>query len=115
MRIFFGAALTTATLAAGVWFAWRLTLGIESWFATSGAGDAIMWSVVAAIILTVFALPAAAWGLAARAWVVRLEYHQRLEATHAVLFSDRPAQRHLAEPEHVELLEDAQVTRRLAD
>ena len=85
MRLFAGAALATAALAAGAWAGYRLTTGIEWWLVESGAADALGWAIVAALGLTVFALPAAMWGLAARCWLVRVDPHQRLEATHRAL------------------------------
>lgn len=100
MRPIFGAALVTATLAVGSVVTWRITRGVEAWFATSGAGNVLMWSVVVALILTAFALPAAAWGLAARAWVVKIRHGERLEAPYWALLCDTqnqpPQQDHYA-------------------
>jgi hypothetical protein len=70
-----------------IWFiGWRITDGVEGWFVASGAGNLLMWSLVAALILTVGAIPAAAWGIAARMWVVKMHQGQYLASTaHALL------------------------------
>ena len=99
MKTLLGAALTTAAMAAAALFAWRLTRGVEAWFAYSGAADALMWSVVAALILAVFAVPAAAWGVAARCWLVKLRDGERIEATHGVLLDERSRRRLAVEDE----------------
>lgn len=85
MRHIAGAALITTAIAAGFLLAWRLIRGIEWWLVDSGAAHVLMWSIVAALVLTVFALPAAMWGLAARCWIIRMETNQRLESTAHVL------------------------------
>ena len=70
---------------------WRITRGVESWFATSGAGDVLMWSLVAALVLSVFAIPVGAWGVAARLWLVRMHEGEYLESTaHALQSPARP-------------------------
>lgn len=85
MKPWIGSALALGLVAVPAYIVWRITRGVESWFSASGAGDVIMWALVAALVLSVFAIPAAAWGLAARMWVVRLEQGQRLEsAAHAL-------------------------------
>lgn len=82
-----GAILTTFVLFALGFGAWRLVAGVEGWFArTPAAGNAILWTLVAALVLAVLAIPAAAWGLAARAWVIRLREGEHLEShAHALL------------------------------
>jgi hypothetical protein len=99
VKTLLGAALTTAAIAAAALFAWRITRGVEAWFAYSGAADTLMWSVVAALILAVFAIPAAAWGFAARCWLIKLRDGERVEATHGVLLGERPRRRLTVEDE----------------
>ena len=81
MKIIFGAALTCGMIAIPGYIVWRIVVDVESWFATSGAGDCIIWSFVIALMLTAFAIPVGVWGLAARMWVVRLERGQYLVST----------------------------------
>ena len=81
MKLIFGAALTCGMIAIPGYIVWRIVVDVESWFATSGAGDCIMWSFVIALMLTAFAIPVGVWGLAARMWVVRLERGQYLVST----------------------------------
>jgi hypothetical protein len=78
--------ITTAGAVALAWFVgWRITSGVESWFVISGAGNVLMWSVVAALILAVAAVPAAAWGLAARTWIVRVRHGEELASSAHIL------------------------------
>ncbi|MEI8165511.1 MAG: hypothetical protein WCG26_03995 [Chloroflexales bacterium] len=81
MRIYFGAALTCGMIIIPGYIVWRIVVDVESWFATSGAGDYIMWSFVIAMMLTVFAIPVGVWGLAARMWVVKLDRGAYLVST----------------------------------
>jgi hypothetical protein len=112
MKLTFGAALTLAMVAIPAFIVWRVSVGVESWFATSGAGNVLMWSVVLALVASVAAIPVGAWGLAARMWVVRLDEQQRMESTARVLL---PTQRTptLAEPAHLPVLECDQTERSL--
>jgi hypothetical protein len=81
-----GATVVAGTLGLAWFVVWRITSGVESWFATSGAGNVLMWSLVAALILAVFAIPAGAWGIAARMWVVKMHRDEYLTSTpHALL------------------------------
>lgn len=98
MRALGGAALTVAVAAGGILVAWRITRGVEAWFVYSGAGDVLMWTVVATLILVVLgvggAVVAGAWGLAARAYVVRLNSGEYLESvTRTLLPAPSPAAR----------------------
>ncbi len=86
---------------------WWVCTGITDWFTYhSEASDMLMWSLVAALILTVFAIPAAAWGIAARAWVIRLRDDERAEATARVLLAAQGAPRRaeIIEPRRGEVL-----------
>lgn len=94
MRAFTGSALLLLIVGAPAYLVWRITRGVEFWFATSGAGDVLMWALVAALALAVFAIPVALWGVAARMWVVRLDEGQYLESTpHALAAPARPRAR----------------------
>ncbi|MEI6777712.1 MAG: hypothetical protein WCK70_12505 [Chloroflexales bacterium] len=85
----FGATIAVGAVALAWFIGWRITSGVESWFAVSGAGNVLMWAVVAALVLTAFAIPAGAWGIAARMWVVRMHEGDYLESTpHALLPQD---------------------------
>jgi hypothetical protein len=78
--------ITSAGVVALVWFVgWRITSGVESWFVISGAGNVLMWSVVAALILAVAAIPAAAWGMASRTWIVRVRQGEYLASSAHIL------------------------------
>jgi hypothetical protein len=78
--------ITSAGVVGLAWFVgWRITSGVESWFTTSGAGNVLMWSVVAALILAVAAVPAAAWGMASRTWVVRVRQGEYLASSAHIL------------------------------
>ncbi|MEI7646571.1 MAG: hypothetical protein WCJ55_20050 [Chloroflexales bacterium] len=90
MRLTFGAALTLAMVAIPAYVVWRVTQGIEEWFATSGAGNLLMWSIIVALVLSVAALPVAAWGVAARMWIIRLHEDERAVASARVLLPSRP-------------------------
>ena len=81
MKIIFGAALTCGMIAIPGYIVWRIVVDVESWFATSGAGDCIMWSFVIALMLTAYAIPVGVWGLAARMWVVKLDRGEYLVST----------------------------------
>jgi hypothetical protein len=97
MKLTFGTALTLAMVAIPAYVVWRITQGVENWFATSGAGDVLMWSFVIALVVSAAAIPVGMWGIAARMWVVKLDQTQRLESTGRVLLptTTRPI---LAEP-----------------
>lgn len=91
VRALLGSALTLAIVGIPAYVVWRITRGVESWFITSGAGDVLMWALVAALVLTVFAIPAGAWGIAARLWLVRMREGEYLESTaHALQAPARP-------------------------
>ena len=93
MKAFIGAAITLAIIAIPAYVVWRLVRGVEGWFVSSGAGDVLMWSLIAALVLAVFAIPVGAWGLAARLWVVRMRDDEYLVSTaHVLLEQPRPAQ-----------------------
>ena len=82
--------LLGAATVAGVLFtigfaAWRIVSSVEAWFMISGAGNVIGWAFVGAVVLTVFAIPAGAWGLAARMWLVRLHEGERAESAARIL------------------------------
>lgn len=107
------AALATAFALALVGLgAWRIVAGVESWFdRTPAAGNIVLWSLVAALILAVFAIPAAAWGFAARAWATRLRQGEHLEShAHVIARAHQrlttidvpalPAPQRLALPDH---------------
>jgi hypothetical protein len=73
---------------------WWVCNGITRWFDYNpGASDALMWSFTVALILSVFAIPAAAWGIAARMWVIRLRDDERAEATASMLLAAQDAHR----------------------
>jgi hypothetical protein len=94
MKLTFGAALTLALVAIPAYLVWWLSTRITDWFAYhSETGDMLMWSLVVALILAVFAIPAAAWGIAARIWVIRLREDERAEATARVLLAAQGAPR----------------------
>jgi hypothetical protein len=81
VKQFFGPALLMAMVAIPGYVIWRVTTNVEDWFAYSGAGAYIGWAFVVAMCLACAAIPVGAWGLAARAWVVRIDEGQRLEST----------------------------------
>lgn len=81
MRLFAGATTLVAGVLGSFFVIVRITNGVESWFAASGAADALMWSLVAALILTFFAIPLGAFGVAARMWLVRVKEGEYLEST----------------------------------
>ena len=81
MRALAGSTLFLLIVGAPAWALWRITIGVEGWFAQSGAGDVLMWSLVAALMLAVFAIPVGAWGIAARLWLVRVRESEYLEST----------------------------------
>lgn len=80
-----GSIFVTAALAGGLLLAYRIAAGIDGWFTASGAGNWIGWGFTLCLLLSFLAMPVGAFGLAARAWVVRLDEHQRLESTARVL------------------------------
>ena len=97
MRLLAGTIALVAGVIGLLFVLLRITNGVENWFITSGAGDVLMWSLVAALTLTFFAIPAGAFGVAARMWLVRMREGEYLESTpHALLTPARP--RSLAEP-----------------
>jgi hypothetical protein len=104
MKHTFGAALILALVAIPAYVVWRITQGVENWFAESGAGDVLMWSFVVALVLAAAAIPVAAWGQAARMWVIRVDEGQRLASTARVLLP-------LAEPARLPVLEYDQTER----
>lgn len=88
MRSILGAAIFVGPVLVLAGVVWWVCAGIDGWFvANPGAGGVLGWSLVVALVLTFFALPAAAWGVAARMWVVRLREHERLEATLPVIMA----------------------------
>lgn len=106
MKPLLGVALAIAIVGAPLYVLWRIAHGVESWFATSGAGDVLMWSLVAALVLTVFAIPAAAWGVAARMWLVRVREGEYLESTpHALQAPARPRAQLAPRPQRRQLTE----------
>lgn len=84
MKPLLGAALLLGPTGIAFFVVYRITRGVESWFASSGAGDWLMWSVVAAVIIAALGIGAGvalgAVGLGLRPYVVRLEAGQYLES-----------------------------------
>lgn len=94
MRPFIGSALVLLILGAPAWALYRIIRGVEGWFSYNpGAGNTIGWTLTACVVLLLLGLTAVilagASGLAARAWVVRLEEGQRLESTAHTLTAPR--------------------------
>jgi hypothetical protein len=106
-----GAITALGALALGWFITWRITSGVESWFAASGAGNVLGWSLVAALALAVFAIPAGAWGLAIRMWVVKMRRDEYLGSTPHALLPQAAAQ--IAAAEQPRLL--ATQTKELCD
>lgn len=80
-----GATSVVGILVFALYLAHRIAVGVEGWFYTSGAGDVLGWSFIAAMVLAVFAIPAGAWGIAGRQWIVRLRSDERAESLPAIL------------------------------
>lgn len=89
-----GALLTVAALGGGAIIAWRVITGVETWLTTSGAGHTLGWSLVAWIILAGAALPAWAWGMAARAWIIRRRVGEHLVSSAHLLMDQQAVQQH---------------------
>jgi hypothetical protein len=84
-------AAGAAIVGFGLFAGWRALSAVEGWFNSSGAGNLIMWALVACLVLLLLGLTGAiligAYGVAARPWVVRLEQGQHIEATHRALLA----------------------------
>lgn len=87
MRLLAGAVATVAGVLGFFFVLVRITSGVEGWFATSGAADVLMWSVVSALVIAVFAVPLGAYGLAARMWLVKMREGEYLESAPEALRS----------------------------
>ena len=81
MKLMLGVVLFCSSVAAVLWAIVRITTDALDWFAWSGAGDVLGWSLVVALVVSFAAIPVGVWGLAARMWVVKLERGQYLVST----------------------------------